>query len=220
MLGRASRMKTENRQTVVDPNDASTSTREIEMIRMNAYRYLIAFTVAAGCLLASPSHGDDKAATESVSVFGEKKLAVPDAWKRTKPQSSIVEHEFIVKEAEDDDAPSARVTLMAAGGDVKANIDRWKGQFTGGDAAAQKTEKKEFGDWTVHVVDLSGNFKESVGGGPFFGGRVVERTDYAMLGAILVHPNGRKYFVKMTGPADLVKANRDGMLQMFDGLKD
>jgi hypothetical protein len=162
----------------------------------------------------------DEPAGETVSVFGEKKLEVPENWKRTKPASTIVEHEFLLKDGEGDDAPMARVTMMAAGGDVKANIDRWKGQFTGGDAAAQKAEEKKVGKWTVHVVDLSGNFKETMGGGPFSGGKVVERKDYAMLGAILVHPEGRKYFVKMTGPAELVKSGREDFLNMFDGLKD
>lgn len=162
----------------------------------------------------------DEKAKETVSVFGDKKLEVPQSWQKTKPASSIVEYEFLVKGGEGDDAPTARVTMMAAGGDVKANIDRWKGQFAGGDAAAQKSEEKKVGDWVVHVVDLSGNFKETMGGGPFSGGKVVERQNYAMLGAILVHPEGRKYFIKMTGPSDLVKSNRESVVQMLDGLKN
>jgi hypothetical protein len=168
----------------------------------------------------APSRGDEPAAAATVSVFGEKKLTVPQTWQRTRPQSSIVEHEFVVRSGEGDDAPQARVTMMAAGGDVKANIDRWKTQFTGGDAAAQKTEEKKVGDWTVHLVDLSGNFKEMVGGGPFSGGKVVDRPNYAMAGLILVHPQGRKYFVKMTGPAEVVKASRQDLVQMLDGLKN
>jgi hypothetical protein len=177
---------------------------------------------AAVCLVFSSVSvvSADEKAEESVSVFGDKKLAVPGSWQRTKPASSIVEHEFLVKGGDGEDAPTARVTMMAAGGDVKANIDRWKGQFTGGDAAAQKSEEKKVGDWVVHVVDLSGSFKETMGGGPFSGGKVVERQNYAMLGAILVHPEGRKYFIKMTGPSDLVKSNRESMVQMLDGLKN
>jgi len=180
----------------------------------------LALAVALLTLSDAQPQADEPAATETVSVFGEKKLAVPKTWQRTRPQSSIVEHEFIVRSGEGDDAPQARVTMMAAGGDVKANIDRWKTQFTGGEAAAQKSEEKKVGDWTVHVVDLSGNFKEMVGGGPFSGGRVVDRPNYAMAGLILVHPQGRKYFVKMTGPADVVKASRQDLVQMLAGLKD
>ncbi len=180
----------------------------------------LAATVGLVSLSGSITPGNQAAAAETVSVFGEKELNVPASWQRIQPQSSIVEHEFIVKDGQGENAQQVRVTMMAAGGDVKANIERWKGQFTGGDAAAQKTEEKKLGDWTVHLVDLSGNFKETMGGGPFSGGKVVDRPNYAMTGLILVHPEGRKYFVKMTGPADLVKSGRKDLVQMLDGLKD
>jgi hypothetical protein len=182
--------------------------------------FTLAAAIAVASVCAHPCGAEDADAKQTVSVFGEKKLNVPQEWQRTKPQSSIVEHEFIVKSGEGDDAPVARVTMMAAGGDVKANIDRWKGQFSGGEAALQKSEEKKIGQWTAHIVDLSGNFKETMGGGPFSGGKVVDRPNYAMTGLILVHPEGRKYFIKMTGPAELVKSSRSDMVQMLDGLKD
>lgn len=183
-------------------------------------RLALASVVVLLSSLSVPALADTPPANESVSIFGEKDLKVPASWQRTRPQSSIVEHEFLVKKGDGEDAPTARITLMAAGGDVQANIDRWKGQFAGGDPTKQKSEQKQIGGWTVHVVDLSGKFKETVGGGPFSGGKVVERENYAMLGGILVHPQGRKYFVKMTGPAELVTAERDAMISMFDSLKD
>lgn len=170
--------------------------------------------------LGAPQGRADEPAAQKVSVFGEKNLTIPAAWQRVQPQSSIVEHEFVVKASDAEDAPQARITMMAAGGDIAANIARWKTQFTGGDAAAQKSQEKKVGKWTAHIVDFSGNFKETTGGGPFSGGRVVNRPNYAMTGLILVHPEGRKYFVKMTGPADLVKANRDEVVQLIEGLKD
>lgn len=167
----------------------------------------------------SSARAQDAAAAETISVFGDAKLEVPADWERTKPQSSIVEHEFVAKSGEGEDAPKARITMMAAGGDVKANIERWKGQFTGGNAAAQKTEEKKIGNWTVHIADLSGTFAETMGGGPFSGGKTVKRENHAMTGVILEHPEGRKYFIKVTGPMDVVKANRDDVIKMLDGLK-
>ena len=97
--------------------------------------------------------------------------------------------------------------MMAAGGDVKANIQRWQGQFAGGDQDARKTEEMKVGKWQVHVVDVNGNYAERVGG-PFAGGKVVNRENYAMVGVILEDPNGRKFFLKMIGPSEVVKANR------------
>ncbi len=103
---------------------------------------------------------------------------------------------------------------MAAGGDVEANIKRWKGQFAGGDEAARKTEEMSIGKWKVHLVDVNGSYAERMGG-PFAGGKVVNRENYGMTGAIMVHPEGRKYFVKMIGPMSVVKANRDASVTIL-----
>ncbi len=162
---------------------------------------------------------DTAAEPEVVTVFGEGKLTIPENWQRSRPGSSMIEHEYQIKDGEGDDAPTARVTMMSAGGDIKANVDRWKGQMPGGNPADQKTEEKQYGKWTAHIVDLSGNFKETMGGGPFSGGRVVERKNYAMLGLILVNPAGQQYFIKVTGPADLIKANREAAVKMLDSLR-
>ena len=162
------------------------------------------------------ARGEDK--QETINVFGAGDLTVPAEFKRVDPQSSIIEHEFQASVGEAKEGETARVTLMAAGGDVKANIDRWKGQFAGGDEKDQKTEEMKLGNWQVYIVDVSGNYAERMGGGPFAGGRVVNRENYAMAGAILVHPEGRKYFVKMIGPSDVVKANRKAFVTMIKSI--
>jgi len=177
------------------------------------------FAIFAASLGVNSLEAEDAAVAESISVFGDAKLEVPSSWERKEPTSSIIEHEFVAKSGEGADAPTARVTMMAAGGDVRANIERWKGQFAGGDAAAQKTEEKKVGNWTVHIADLSGAFAETMGGGPFSGGKTVKRENYAMTGVILEHPEGRKYFIKVTGPMDVVKANRPMVVKMIEGLK-
>ena len=157
--------------------------------------------------------------SEQINVFNAATLQVPLAFKRVPVQSRIIEHEFQAKAGEGDDAMTARITMMAAGGDVEANIGRWKGQFSGGDEKEQKTEDMKIGDWKVYIVDVSGNYKERVGGGPFAGGKVVERENYAMTGAILLHPEGRKYFVKMIGPAAVVKQNRKPFVEMIQSIE-
>tara|TARA_R110002049_G_scaffold27321_3_gene94433 strand:- start:77042 stop:77623 length:582 start_codon:yes stop_codon:yes gene_type:complete len=154
----------------------------------------------------------------TVSVFGAAEMTVPPQFKRVDVQSRILEHEFQAKAGEGDAAQTARVTMMAAGGDVADNIKRWNGQFAGGDKAAQKSEAMKIGDWQVHIVDASGSYQERMGGGPFAGGKVVTREDYGMTGAILVHPEGRKYFVKMIGPATVIKANRKAFVDMIKSI--
>ena len=108
--------------------------------------------------------------------------------------------------------------MMGASGSVDANIVRWKGQFAGGDEKDQKVEEMKLGKWKVYLVDVSGNFAERMGGGPFAGGKVVNREDYAMTGAILVSPDGTKFFVKLIGPAKVVKANRERFVSMIKSI--
>jgi len=186
---------------------------------MNQTLVKLALAVALGLITVPPRAVADEAVAETISLFGAATLEVPADWEATKPASSIIEHEFVAKVGEGDDAKTARITTMAAGGDVKANIDRWKGQFKGGDAAAQKTETMKMGNWTVHVADLSGSFAETMGGGPFSGGKVVQRENFAMTGVIIEHAPGRSYFIKVTGPMDAVKQTRPELMKMLEGLK-
>jgi len=165
--------------------------------------------------LVSAQAADSK---ETVSVFGEADIAVPADFKRVEPKSRIIQHEFQAKAGKGDDEKTARVTMMAAGGDVKANIQRWQGQFAGGDQDARKTEELKVGKWQVYIVDVNGNYAERVGG-PFAGGKVVNRENYAMIGAILEHSDGRKFFLKMIGPADVVKGNRKAFVSMVKSIE-
>ncbi len=164
---------------------------------------------------ATGLRADDAPAAKSVTVF-DAALSVPAAFKPVQAKSSIIEHEFQVS-GEGDDV--ARLTFMPSGGGVQPNIDRWKGQFAGGKAEDQKVDQIKAGNWTIHLVELSGTFKETMGGGPFSGGKVVERTNYGMLGAILEHPEGRLYFVKLVGSEDILKKNRDAFIEMVKSLK-
>ncbi len=175
---------------------------------------LLCAAVLISTVALSGTRAEDAPAAKSVRVFDEASLTVPPVFKPTEPKSRIIEHEFAVE----GDA-TTRLTMMASGGGIQPNIDRWKGQFAGGKAEDQKTEQIKVGKWTAHVVDLSGTFKESMGGGPFAPGKIVERSDYAMLGAILEHPEGRTYFLKLTGPGSIITANRDAFIEMVKSLK-
>ena len=168
--------------------------------------------VITALVFPSPTSAQEQAAEPvKVDVLGKGKMSVPEAFKPTKPASGIIEHEFKVGEGDD----TARLTMMRAGGGIDANIKRWKGQFSGGAAEDQKTEKMKAGPFEVHLVDVSGKYAERMGGGPFFGGKVVQRENYAMAGAILASPDGATYFVKMIGPAEVVKSNREKFVDMI-----
>ncbi|GIX00647.1 MAG: hypothetical protein KatS3mg111_3979 [Pirellulaceae bacterium] len=135
-------------------------------------------------------------------------MPLPDSWKQVAPRSRIIEYEFMAPaDAKQDDA-TARITIMRAGGSIRANIERWYSQFTQPDGSSTKERAKveEFkvADMPVHWVEISGTFKESMGGGPFAPGRTVERPGYKMIGVILETNNQGTYFFKVTGPEKTV----------------
>lgn len=87
------------------------------------------------------------------------------------------------------------------GGDVTANAQRWLAQFKSAEGAS-KIEPQELAGATVTIVTTEGTFSGGMPGGP---AAAVE--NFALLGAIIEGEEG-SVFVKMTGPAALVKASR------------
>ena len=145
-------------------------------------------------------------------------LPVPGDWKRVKPKSRIVQHEFAISPAKEDQAPG-RMTIMAAGGGIEANINRWVGQFKSADGGrladeAKRVEKKKVGDLTVHTVDLTGTYLESMRG-PF--GPKTDRPNYRMLAAIVPVDGNGTWFIKAYGPQETMKAAEAGFAKMVEG---
>lgn len=196
-------------------------------VRLNRLIVALSFLLLAGwtCpnIVAADAPVEDAAAAEDatkpatkVPVFDVGMLAVPGQFESVKPKSRIVQHEF--KVSADQSEQTARITMMAAGGDIDANINRWKGQFSGGDDKSGTVETKQIGAITVHLVDINGTFADSMGRGPFMGGKKIQRENHAMTGAILETKEGRKFFVKLIGPRDVVQANRDAFAAMIDSI--
>jgi hypothetical protein len=84
-------------------------------------------------------------------------------------------------------------------GDVQSNASRWLKQFES-KAGAEKTETVEAGASKITLVSTEGTYNSGMPGGP-----TTPMQNYALLGAIMESPEGL-VFIKMTGPAELVKA--------------
>jgi hypothetical protein len=148
---------------------------------------------------------------------GKFTLTAPEDWKREEPRSRIIEHEFSVPASEGDEQPG-RMTIMAAGGSIDANIERWYAQFkqpAGGAVEAAKPETLKVGDVEVHLVDIAGTFMDRPN--PMAAG--VERENYRMLAAILVGDKIGQYFVKFYGPAKTVEEQHKAFVEMIEGLQ-
>lgn len=157
---------------------------------------------------------------------GKLLLPVPGDWKPVDPRSRIIQHEYSVEPAKGDDT-GGRMTIMAAGGGVEANIQRWVGQFKNSDGGpigdeAKKIQKKNIGNVPVHVVDLAGDFQDSPRG-PF--GPKVNRPNYRMLAAIIPLSDvsqvkaGGTWFIKFYGPKATIEAAEKSFAKMVEGVK-
>lgn len=170
------------------------------------------------CAAVVLSGGGVTAAEESEMVIGEGKYAlpIPKGWERRQPRTNIVEHEFAVAAVEGDPA-DGRVTVMAAGGSVSDNLDRWFGQFSQPDGSSTRdkavVDKLTVAGFPAHVVDIGGTFDDR----PPFGGGGVKREDYRLLGAIIETKAGN-YFIKLVGPDKTVAGQRDAFRKMVEGL--
>lgn len=160
------------------------------------------------CLIPLTAPSSAQEAAKISLADGQIVMKVPAEWKKVQPKSNIIEYEFTAPADALEGDEKARITIMGAGGSVDANIERWYGQVEQPDGKATKekakTEKFTVDGLTVHWVDIPGSFKDTMGGGPFSGGKTVLRKDYRMLGAIIVGKDKGQYFIKMTGHQDVV----------------
>jgi len=184
-------------------------------------RHIFLFTLAATltCGLNLPVGAEDKAAGEKVTLAdGKLSLTAPAAWERKEPSVRIIEHEFAVPAA-DGDKEAGRLTIMGAGGSIEANIERWIGQFEQPDGAATKErtkrEKLTVDGQTVHMVDITGTYKDQRG--PF--APAVIRDDYRMLAAIIPTEKSGQYFVKLYGPKKTIAANEKAFRAFVESLE-
>lgn len=190
---------------------------------MNCIKLSFALGLAAFANFAvaqdKPAVVDKPAAEKSETLdFMDGKLTMtkPASWKSVPPKSTMTQYEF---KAPAEGEKSSRVTMMVAGGSVQSNIDRWIGQFDGAKKEDAKVEKKEVDKTTVHIVDITGTFKESMGG-PFAPGPAKKMENYRMLGAILEVKGAGTLFIKITGPKETVAELQAGFNEMLTTLKN
>ncbi|MCE2810187.1 MAG: hypothetical protein LW850_32680 [Planctomycetaceae bacterium] len=174
--------------------------------------------IATPGLHALPWASAQESSKSETLSFANGKITVekPASWKTVPPKSNIVQYEF---RAPAEGEQTARVTVMGATGGIEANIVRWIGQFDGLTRADAKIDKKTIQKATVHIIELEGTYKDSMGGGPFAPGPVKKMENHAMIGLIFELEGGELVFVKMTGPKKTVVAEKEAVMKMVEGLK-
>lgn len=143
----------------------------------------------------------------------------PKGWEK-KPGGGMRHSTYTVPPAEGDKEPGELVVFYfpppAGGGDVESNITRWVGQMQGADAKDIKRTDRTVNDIPQHIVEVP---KGTYDKGASAMGKEDKVENYGLLGAIIVAPDASKYFYKLTGPANTVKASRDQFFALLDSIK-
>jgi len=154
----------------------------------------------------------------AASVAGLK-WTVPAGWK-TEEARPMRAATYTVPATSGDTASAECVVYFfgaGQGGNVQANLDRWKGQLSGADGKPPdaKIAKRTVHGLAVTTIDESGDYTGM--GGPMAASKSVQKN-YRLLGAIIEGPGGN-VFIKFTGPAKTVAARQaefEQFLNSFD----
>jgi hypothetical protein len=159
--------------------------------------------------------GSTSHAAEAPAKFkvGEFSFTRPTAWEWVEVTSPMRKAQLRVPGANKEEYADVIFFHFGPGpaGGTQANIDRWFRQFREPkDQIKARTEEATAGKTEISYVHAEGTYMEGMPGGP-----QTPRANYALLGAILESGEGN-VFVKMTGPAALVKASEQEFKKLVE----
>ncbi|MDB6030085.1 MAG: hypothetical protein JWM16_423 [Verrucomicrobiales bacterium] len=174
---------------------------------MRKLSLLSAFGLLLLCSFGSARAADGAPATFKVGDFS---FTRPASWEWVEATSAMRKAQLKVSDTKK--MGSADVIFFyfgpGSGGGTKANVDRWLGQFP--DGKNSKTEETTANGTKITYVQTEGTFQSGMPGGPR-----TPMPNQMLQGAILESEQG-SVFIKMTGPAELVKSSKDAFRKMAE----
>lgn len=153
-------------------------------------------------------------------AMGPFTLAAPPDWTMKPITSSMRAADFVLPGKAGADAELIVYYFGESGaGSVDDNLDRWLGQFKQPDGKSSrdvaKIEKTKFAGQDATYVSVTGRFVAQAMPGAT---EAVDKTDQALLAAIVASPSGPYYF-KLVGAKATVDASAKAFRDMLDSLK-
>lgn len=156
----------------------------------------------------------------SLVALGDQVAIAPDAWRRRQPRNSMRLAEFTLPpDPGATDTAEVVVYFFGAGqgGDVEANVERWRMQFTDEDGSHPDPAVEPVADafHPTTLVEMSGRYARGMGMGS---SPEDARADQVLLAAVVEAPAGNLY-VQMYGPSAVVRAQRDAFVRFVRGIR-
>ena len=140
------------------------------------------------------------------------KSAPPSTWKEEAPSNQMRLAQFKLPKVKGDADDAELVIFKNAGGNVRDNVTRWKGQFTPPEGKAiddvAKVTEIKIGGRDATLLDIHGTYLYKRR--PFDPAeRGEKRPDYRMLAVQFNGPNNL-YHIRLVGPAKTVEEYKKG----------
>ena len=142
-------------------------------------------------------------------------IALPAAWNRLEPRSSMRMLEAAIPGSGGPGEISAYFFGPGGGGGPAANIERWKSQVVLDPAAPEPTTQSRESDGVRRTwIELQGTVKAStIGSFP-----TTDLHDGALFGAVIEAPGG-PWYVRAVGPGATMREQRQAFLAMLDSAR-
>jgi hypothetical protein len=158
-----------------------------------------------------------EAQTSSVTLL-DYRTTEPAGWVARAPSSSSRLAQFVLSGS--DSANGAEVVVFffgkTQGGNVEANLARWRGQFstTDGSPVPEQVTRDSSGAFPITIAEFRGTYRRGIGAGAADS----VRTGQALVAAIAETPRGT-LFIQLFGPAARVASERDAFVGFVKGLR-
>jgi hypothetical protein len=144
---------------------------------------------------------------------------VPTGWTSRTPSSSSRLAEYVVPPAGGEGGAEVVVYFFGKtqGGNVQANLTRWKGQFStpDGSPVPEAITRDSTGIFPITFAEYRGTYRRGIGAGSADS----VKTGQALIAAIAETPHGTM-FIQLFGPSARVIAERETLMKFVRGLKD
>jgi hypothetical protein len=150
--------------------------------------------------------------------FLDYQTTVPSSWTSRAPSSSSRLAEYVVPAA--NGVPGAEVVVYffgaRMGGNVEANLTRWRDQFTNGESKAtfERVTHDSTGAFPITFAEFHGAYRRGIGAGSADS----VRAGQALIAAIAETPRGT-LFIQLFGAEARVVAEREIFRKFVIGLK-
>ena len=164
--------------------------------------------------LATAGGARDLGAQGGTITLLDYKASVPSSWVTRTPSSTSRLAQFTLPGSD-----SAEVVVFffgaSMGGNVDANLARWRGQFSNGDTkpAYERVTRDSSGTFPLTIAEYSGTYRRGIG----MGSADSVRTGQTLIATIVETPRGAM-FIQLFGPSARVTAERDTFLKFVKGI--